>query len=203
MEILTRFSTLYPYLELIARSNNIKDPLDRKVVEAYWLGNMLLKKVKTRSFSIHLSDTLELKKKVVPKELNHSLSKLDQGALPNHAFHVTNIYRRTGHLDIPQTIQTMDACLINWGKVTKADHLSLTVQTQSLKTGPQGKLYFQNGIDRVLYWQGEKDKLKNTIKAGDFVSYHWGYVCHKLNRPQLSNLIYYNNLAINLTEIKN
>src|SRR6187431_2111543 len=45
-----RFEGAYPYLALIARSAGIADPLDRRVVEAYWLGNDLLRAVPPGSF---------------------------------------------------------------------------------------------------------------------------------------------------------
>jgi hypothetical protein len=35
----TRFAGAWPYLELIAGCNGIADPLDARVVEAYWVGN--------------------------------------------------------------------------------------------------------------------------------------------------------------------
>ena len=42
LRVLARtFEGAYPYLELIARSAGIADPLDQRVVEAYWLGNDL------------------------------------------------------------------------------------------------------------------------------------------------------------------
>ncbi len=37
-----------PYLQLIARSNDIADPFDARVVEAYWIGNELLDGVEVR-----------------------------------------------------------------------------------------------------------------------------------------------------------
>src|SRR3989344_7978965 len=43
--ILREFKTLFPYLKLIASANNIVDPFDARVVEAYWLGNELLENV--------------------------------------------------------------------------------------------------------------------------------------------------------------
>ena len=33
------FEGAYPYLELIAAANGIEDPLDTRVVDAYWIGN--------------------------------------------------------------------------------------------------------------------------------------------------------------------
>src|ERR1039457_1084090 len=41
-ELARSFEGAWPYLELIARANGEADPLDRRVVEAYWLGNPLL-----------------------------------------------------------------------------------------------------------------------------------------------------------------
>ena len=37
-ELARGFEGAYPYLSLIAQENGIADPLDRRVVEAYWLG---------------------------------------------------------------------------------------------------------------------------------------------------------------------
>lgn len=34
-----RFEGAWPYLQLIAACNGIANPLDRRVVEAYWVGN--------------------------------------------------------------------------------------------------------------------------------------------------------------------
>src|SRR6187399_2463157 len=39
------FSGAWPYLELIAGATGIADPLDHRVVEAYWVGNGLLDRV--------------------------------------------------------------------------------------------------------------------------------------------------------------
>ena len=37
------FAAAWPYLELIAGAHGIDDPLDERVVEAYWVGNELLR----------------------------------------------------------------------------------------------------------------------------------------------------------------
>ena len=41
-QLVTAFEGAFPYLELIAAAAGIRDPLDRRVVEAYWIGNRLL-----------------------------------------------------------------------------------------------------------------------------------------------------------------
>jgi len=43
-KILEQFKGAYPYYELIAKNNGIKDPFDERVVRAYWVGNKLLEK---------------------------------------------------------------------------------------------------------------------------------------------------------------
>ena len=51
-----QFEGAYPYLVLIARANNLTDPLDYRVVEAYWLGNDLLDHVGMAPFYDSLRD---------------------------------------------------------------------------------------------------------------------------------------------------
>src|SRR4030042_6736072 len=45
-KILRSFEGAYPYYQLIAKSNNIRDSLNERVVKAYWIGNKLLEKVR-------------------------------------------------------------------------------------------------------------------------------------------------------------
>ncbi len=187
LEILSQFSTLYPYLTLIASENKIKDPFEKSVVEAYWIGNNLLHRIPITSFVSHLSDKIHLKAKI----------KIANGALPHHSFHVLNIYKRTGYLDIPHTIETMDACLINWGKVIKINKDFIVVNTKPLSI-INNKLQFGKLKERKIIPQGEKDILLKNLKIGDWISYHWGYFCHKLTSVQLRNLVYYTNYSIKL-----
>lgn len=196
-EILSQFATLYPYLELIAHENGLSDPYLPQVVEAYWLGNHLLHTVSARQFADHLKEKVGLKKMLKIGRINTLLEKLDYASFPHHSFHVLNIYKRTGHLDIPHTVQTMDACLINWGKVKKIYKNSIVVETAPLRL-TSDKLSFGAMIERTLTSQGEKDVLLNKLGIGDWISYHWGYFCQKLSRQQLSNLIYYTNLSVAL-----
>src|SRR3989344_4040081 len=63
-EILAQFSTLYPYLFLIAYENDLKDLYDTRVVEAYWIGNRLLNNISKKSYAAHLTDKIGLKMKL-------------------------------------------------------------------------------------------------------------------------------------------
>ncbi len=201
VEILSQFSTLFPYLRLIAESNNIKDPFDARVVEAYWLGNNLLHQITIEKYTKYLSDSIQLKKKIIKKELEMIFKKIEIGALPHHTFHVMNVYKRTGHLDIPHTIETMDACLINWGKIKKITKGAVIIETKPLRI-INHHLAFEPLRERTIISQGEKDILFDKLKIGDFISYHWGYFCQKLTPVQLKNLYYYTNLSLRFANIK-
>ena len=201
-EILNRFDTLYKYLELIGIENNIGDPFDPRVVEAYWLGNDLLHKTKYQPMEKLLGDGLQLKKKLKPKQFNSTLSKLDHG-VAHHTFHVLNIFRRTGHLPIAHTLDTMDECRISWGKVKKFTNYELPITTEK-----KGFIKLQVEIIPLIYSHDRLDLGKQEIrevlsvglvpKVGEWVSVHWGYVCEVLGARQVKNLEYYTKLAIRL-----
>lgn len=196
-EILEQFSTLYPYLQFIAGENHIHNPFNTKVVEAYWIGNALLRKIKKNDFVHFLDDSLVITKKISRTSTDIIKEKITQGAVPNHAFHVMNIYKRTGHIDAIHTIQTMDACIINSGEITQIQsNSSVIVKTKPLNIH-NGKLQFGEIIYRKLRFQGDNDMLRTHISIGNIVSYHWGYICQKLSPYQTRNLHMYNTLAMN------
>lgn len=192
-EILSVFSTLYPYLSLIAHENNIKDPFDKRVVEAYWLGNSLLNKIDIKKFAHHLKDGLQLKKKITGKNLGQLLTKLSYRALPNHAFHVFNVYKRTGNNESLHTLGTMDACLINWGRVEKIFPNSLLIKTKPLCFSGN-KIAWGGPIQRTVSIEA-RDEI---IQPDDWITYHWGMYCQILTQAQLKNLVYYTNLSLSL-----
>lgn len=194
-EILTSFATLTPYLRLIANENSIGDPFDKRVVEAYWLGNSLLSKISKKSLAVHLTEKLSLKKKLEYRQLNKILDKLRHETVPLHAFHVMNIYKRTGHLDTVQTIETMDACIINWGIVIENNPSEIRIKTQRLARN-ENKLIWEFNIERTVKTQGIKDLESEKVKPGDYISYHWGYFCEKISKKQLINLQYFTGLSL-------
>lgn len=196
-EILASFTTLYPYLKFIASENNLKDPFDKKVVDAYWLGNDLLNHVKINKFAQYFAYGLKLRKKLPPKELNKFMAKLPKGAIPHHSFHVMNIYTRTGNLSDPQTVVSMDACLINFGRVESLTPCQITIRTRPL-TLASDKLSFGKPVMRII--ENIYNNKSGQIKTGDIVSYHWGKLCKKLSAVELKNLIYYTNLSLNLAD---
>ena len=188
-EILEDFSTLYPYLCLIAYENNIKDPFDNRVSEAYWLGNKLLESVGIKNYAKHLKEKLQLRKKS-KKEQHHIFKYFSRQPLPHHSFQVMSTGKRMGHLEIPHTLESMDACLINWGRILAIGKQTAEIETQKLET-IKGILTLSKKKFRTVRSQGDNDRIMSRLIIGDYVSYHWGYICQRLTLRQLKNLQLY------------
>lgn len=213
VNIIKDFQVLYLYLKLIAFENNIADPFDRQVVEAYWLGNNLLDKISLKSFYYHLLDEQQLKKKVSPKDLKWLVGKLPQGATPHHSFHVFNIFKRTGHQIIEHTLETMDACRIGWGKAIEVKNEKLKMKSYSLKlkikenleivTKPlvlrDGRLHLGKPILRKIKTEYKNRQVSQLPKIGDWVSFHWDFFCDILTPRQVVNLEKYTQISLDLT----
>ncbi|CAN5148271.1 DUF6390 family protein [soil metagenome] len=181
--LLAKFTGAMPYLRTIASANGIADPFDRRVVEAYWLGNELLDHVEAvalyraleERFGPHLS----------PKLRQEVLRKPPQGARPYHLFHVLDVYRRLENNEVGMV--AMESCRISWGCVRAVDDATLTVDRQPL-TLRQGKLELgppmAERVLRSLSGQGFTD----DVTVGDWVSVHWGWGCEVLDDRRLANL---------------
>jgi len=196
-ELLEKFGTLYPYLRFIAQVNGIEDPFDPRVVEAYWIGNKLLKSAGKAEFAGHLIDTQQLKKRLNPKSRDWLLAKIPQGAHPVHAFHVFNVFTRTGHHTLPHTVDTMDQCRIGWGRILYRDGEFLVVQARPLVL-ENGKLALGKPKERLVRAKYRNTDLPVYKKAGQWVSFHWGWVCNTLTDQQRRTLAHYTLLNMQL-----
>ena len=106
-----QFAGAWPYLELIAGATGIRDPLDHRVVEAYWVGNPLLDRVGTRP----LGDSME--ERFRHKTGRHFASLAEAvvaGGMPHHSYHVFCIYPWVGLLGDDrrgaQALTVLDRC---------------------------------------------------------------------------------------------
>ena len=176
-KILKDFKGAYPYYRLIAHSNKINNPLDEKVVEAYWTGNELLNKVKVCDFrKMMKSEFLPMGK--MPRG---KIENLPETAFPFHNFHVLFIGSATGRFK--ETKKGLDLCRISWGEVIKIEKDKITVRRQPLKFGK--KLTLGKLADRVISWD---KKIVLSAKRGDWLSIHWNNAAEKLNKEKLENI---------------
>ncbi len=195
--ILENFETLHPYLSLIARGNRINSPFHPQVVEAYWLGNNLLENVTLNNFYVHLMEGLNLRKKLSLSSKNYLEEKLPQGALPNHAFHVLNIFIRTGKEFVAHTLETMEACRISWGKIKKIQKDNFLVAYQPLIYLDK-KLLLGSNLEKKVKREIEGKTFILNPKVGDIIAFHWNLACEILNPYQVKDLYFYTQKAITL-----
>jgi hypothetical protein len=184
------FEGAWPYLELIAAANGIGDPLHPAVVEAYWVGNGLLDRVGPRL----LGDSLESRfRGRVGRSWPRLVDAVPAGAVPHHSFHVFGVYPwlgllREGRVDEP--LRVLDRCRVRWGEVVEVGGGQATVRSRSLEwDGRRLVLGAPRTEQAVLRLDGLG--LAGTVRAGDWCSLHWDWVCERLDRPRLAALSRY------------
>ncbi len=194
--ILKEFETLHLYLKLIARENGIEDAFDRRVVDAYWVGNGLLDRVGNGDYAALLDEKFHIGRKLEHKAyglLKHKV--LTRRLYPHHSFHVFNIFKRTGHDPAFHTLKTMDECRIGWGKVVKTAPDSVTCRTRPL-VFTDNRLGFGRAVERTLHREYRGKQILDRVKVGDWVSFHWGHVCDIISPKQVASLKAYTVRAV-------
>jgi hypothetical protein len=184
--ILRTFTGALPYLQLIARSNGIADPFDARVVEAYWIGNDLLRGVEARQ----LYDALQERfgKQLQGRARDWVLGKAPAGARPHHNFHVFDVHARVGQLE--HSLETMDQCRISWGRVVSAEGAQLIVERQPLILR-EGKLALGPAAPMRALCQVDGHGFADGAALGDWITLHWGWACETISEEQRSRLVHY------------
>lgn len=183
-----RFEGAYPYLCLIAQANGITDPFDQRVVEAYWIGNACLARVRPLDFGRSLDE--RFRDRMDPRAFHWLAQKPASGAVPHHNFHVYDVYIRAGLMrDERATIalETMDACRVSWARVVAVDGGALLVERRPLGL-LGGKL--ELAAPRVVRVTRQIDGVgfADQAQPGDWVSIHWHWVCEVLRPSALRRL---------------
>jgi hypothetical protein len=184
-----RFEGAYPYLALIAASAGLADPLDRRVVEAYWLGNGLLDSVGPRPFGASLDQ--RFRPRVPASEWRWLAAKPNDGARPVHAFHVLDVFPRVGLIrggQVDGVLEIMDSCRIRWGRVLERIGDQLIVSATRLELVDGRLRHGPARVERVQAWRDTTGFI-DTPEVGDTVSIHWSWACDRLDARQLENLI--------------
>ena len=188
-ELATQFEGAYPYLALIARSAGIPDPLDARVVAAYGLGGPLLDRVRARA----LGENLE--RRFRPRLCGDDGwrwlgGKPELGAVPNHAFHVLDVFPRVGLMRTGATddaLKVMDACRIRWGRILERDGDSLVVSAVPLEY-LGGRLHLgAPRVERIRGWVDGHGFVEDAM-VGDIVAIHWDWACERLDATRLAAL---------------
>ena len=188
-ELARGFEGAFPYLELIAQANAIADPLDRQVVEAYWLGSPLLENVTPNLMGESLR--LRFRHKIAKPTWRWLESSAPSGAKPVHAFHVLDVFPKVGLMrseQVDNVLRVMDSCRIRWGRVLERDGDQLVVSAVSLAL-VDGKLTLGPArTERITAWRDGRGFI-GEVAADDVVSIHWDWACDVLDAEQVRRLV--------------
>jgi len=189
LDLARKFEGAYPYLRLIAEASGLADPFDRRVVEAYWIGNPLLERVSASPFYESLKE--RFLPRVGTRELSWMGSALSDGAKPHHTFHVLEIYRRAGLLRDARAaiaLDRMDQCRISWGRVKLVEGAELVVDRPPLVM-ENGRLDVGRPAAARIVRKIEDRGYLDDLRPGDMVSIHWNWACDRLDNQALRQLI--------------
>ncbi len=181
--LLAKFTGAVPYLCTIAAANGIIDPFDRRVVDAYWLGNDLLDTVEASELGRSLEERFG--RQLTGRLREEVLRKPPAGARPHHLFHVLDVYRRLEAKEIGMA--AMENCRISWARVKSVEPAALMVERQPL-IERDGRLELGSvAVERVLRTL-EGQGFTDAVAVGDWVSVHWGWACEVLDEARLAGL---------------
>ncbi len=189
LNLARKFEGAYPYLRLIAEANALPDPFDRRVVEAYWIGNRYLERVTASPFYESLKD--RFLPRIGMRELSWMGGTISEGAKPHHTFHVLEIYRRAGLLRDARAaiaLDRMDQCRISWGRVKLVEGAELVVDRLPLVL-EDGRLGLGRPATARIVRKIDSRGYLDDLRPGDMVSIHWNWACDRLDRQALRQLM--------------
>jgi hypothetical protein len=183
------FEGAWPYLELIAAANGIADPLDERVVAAYWIGNPLLDHVGPRRFSASLEPRFRLR---AGRTWDRLTEPLAAGGVPHHSFHVFAVYpwvglMRTGSIDEP--LRVIDRCRIRWGRVEGVVGDEVIVRSRPLAWRGGQLVLDEPRIERVRGAVAGSGFVRASVGAA--VALHWDWLCDVLTPAAQERLVAY------------
>lgn len=175
-----QFEGAWPYLEIIASAAGIADPLDARVVEAYWIGNELLDRV----------DPVSLVALLQERFVGQSGASWVPG-LPHHSFHVYAVYPWVGLLSRGPgggpALSVLDQCRIRSGVVVEVEGERVRVRSQPLVLR-DGLLELGAMREESVAWSVDGRSLLPAVSTGDAVAMHWDWVCDVLSPEQEAQL---------------
>ncbi len=202
---LMRFEAAYPFVRMIAKSTG-RQPFDKEVTEAYWIGNSLLDRVQPSDFFDFTHKDLTTSRRRAGRD--GGLSKVETkllfrefGAIakPHHTFYVLGMYARSNIKTANQgkLLELMDSCRVSWGRVLEVREKTLLVERVPLAFRDES-LLLAAPAKREVHYDREIAPF-STVRRGDWVSLHWNFASEKLTPRQLKNLRSYTALDIDAT----
>ena len=183
-----QFAGAWPYLELIAAATGLADPLDSRVVEAYWVGSPRLDRVSVRA----VGDSMEERfRRITGGKFATLTTSVLAGGVPHHSFAVFCIYPWTGLLSdgrkAANALTVLDRCRIRWGKVQAVSGDQVVVESRPL-TWDGHLLGLGEPVTETVVRAIDGVSMIGELAPGDWVSMHWEWVCDRLTASQMRYL---------------
>ncbi|MCI4325054.1 MAG: DUF6390 family protein [Thermoplasmata archaeon] len=183
------FEALMPYLQAIGAKHGL-DPFDRRVVEAYWIGNELLDAFGPADFPPLLE---ALHRRGLPRSVTERLLRhLPSRPIPHHLFHVAfvGVGAVTGH--VPTTLANLEACRPAWATVRERRTETLRVVRPTLRI-EDGRLAWGPDAEEEPPYD---PRVVPDADPGRSVVVHWGWPALTLDPQQLGNLRAFTNRSM-------
>jgi hypothetical protein len=185
------FIVLNPYLEFLNKITGLPK-FSEKNIKGYWLGNSILKKAKPKDYNLLLK---YFTKQGVPDFFVEELkNKQPKKFIPSHLFQVLHVGVGRASGAVPFNIQTINNCMIRWGKIETLKENNVTVKLNSLATKSKDSYKLKLIKENVPF----DPQIVPGLKKGNIVAVHWKMVVKKLNTEEIKDLKYWTKEVIKL-----
>ncbi|MFD0019890.1 DUF6390 family protein [Streptomyces sp. NPDC058382] len=178
-----QFEGAWCYLQFLAEAAGLDDPLDARVVEAYWIGNELLDLAAPAALVERITDRFR-------GQLGGTWREAGGRALAHHSFQVFEVYpwaamlRSSGH---PTALSVLEQCRIRTGVVLEAGPDVATVRSRPLCWDGAG---LSDGAwrEETVRCSAGGRTLLDGLCSGDRVALHWDWVCDVITDEQAQRI---------------
>ncbi len=194
------FSGAWPYLALLAELAGINDPLDERVVRAYWTGAPLLDDIDQDVFGAKLIDLIGSQ---AGSYWRHLSPELLPEATATHGFHVFGIYPWSRLLTAgsEQPLRVLDSCRIRWGQVQAVEPEHVTVRSRRLTWDGCQLGLAAPAEERVRLRTAGRGFVDDPVR-GDWLALHWDWVCDRLDAAERADLQHWTGWQLRATNAR-
>jgi Family of unknown function (DUF6390) len=180
-----QFDGAWVYLQLLAEAAGIDDPLDARVVEAYWIGGDLLDRLPTERLHDRLTERFAGQSGGFWNRLGDEARQL---ARAHHSFHVFAVYPWAGLLGSgsPVPLSVLDRCRIRWGQLVERHDETAVVRSQPLCWDGE-QLHLGDEAEETVRQSSAGQSLADA-QPGDWVALHFDWICDRLTPQRLAEL---------------
>lgn len=180
-----QFEGAWSYLELLAETLGVDDPLATEVVDAYWVGSDLLDAVDPGLLVARLKDRFR-------GQLGGTWQAADTRARAHHSFQVFEVYPWAGLLrdgrPAGPAVNVLDQCRVRVGEVLTVEDETVTVSNHRL--GWDGTRLHENAATTEhARWSVDGRSLIGRPEVGELVALHWDWVCDVLTPDQARRVV--------------